>query len=157
MHSRRLSQLLLVLLTVANLAVAQQPAKRLLKLDDLARVREVRDPQLSPDGQWVAYVLSGIDVKEDKSNAHIWMVGFDGKNDRQITFSQDSENVAALESGRKIPLLHIVATRQDTGQSGLAARPKRRRGYAADRIEGPPTGLRMVAGFQATGAGGRRS
>ena len=92
MHSRRLSQVLLVLLTVANLAVAQQPAKRLLKLDDLARVREVRDPQLSPDGQWIAYVLSGIETKEDKSNAHIWMVGYDGKNDRQLTFSQESEN-----------------------------------------------------------------
>src|SRR6185295_5643383 len=27
----------------------------------------------------------------DKNNAHIWMIGYDGKNDRQITFSQDSE------------------------------------------------------------------
>ncbi|HZM91369.1 MAG TPA: S9 family peptidase [Blastocatellia bacterium] len=89
---KRLSQLLVVLLAVTNLAAAQQPAKRLLKLDDLTRVREVRDPQLSPDGQWIAYVLSAIDAKEDKSNAHIWMVSYEGKNDRQITFSQDSEN-----------------------------------------------------------------
>src|SRR5207244_7169276 len=28
----------------------------------------------------------------DKSAAHIWMVSFDGKSDRQITWSQDSEN-----------------------------------------------------------------
>ena len=89
---KRLSQLLVVLLAVTNLAAAQQPAKRLLKLDDLTRVRDVRDPQLSPDGQWIAYVLSAIDAKEDKSNAHIWMVSYEGRNDRQITFSQDSEN-----------------------------------------------------------------
>jgi dipeptidyl aminopeptidase/acylaminoacyl peptidase len=92
MYAKRLSQILILLLAVTNVVAAQQPAKRALKLDDLARVREVRDPQLSPDGQWIAYVLSAIDPKEDKSNAHIWMVGYDGKNDRQITFSLDSES-----------------------------------------------------------------
>src|SRR5207253_2820461 len=50
------------------------------------------DPQLSPDGQWIAYTVSTIDTKEDKTNTHIWLVGYDGKNDRQITFSTDSEN-----------------------------------------------------------------
>jgi dipeptidyl aminopeptidase/acylaminoacyl peptidase len=69
-----------------------QAARHKLKLDDLARFREVRDPQCSPDGQWVAYVVSTVDMKEDKSSSHIWMVGIDGKNDRQITFSQESEN-----------------------------------------------------------------
>jgi len=68
------------------------PARRPLKLDDLARFRDVRDPQISPDGQWVAYVVSQIDVKEDKSVGHIWLVSFDGKTDRQITFSQDGES-----------------------------------------------------------------
>src|SRR5438309_6329118 len=92
MYAKRLSQILVVLLAVTNLVAAQQPAKRPLKLDDLARVREVRDPQISPDGQWVAYVVSTIDAKEDKSNSHIWMISFDGKNDRQITWSQDSES-----------------------------------------------------------------
>jgi dipeptidyl aminopeptidase/acylaminoacyl peptidase len=92
MYAKRLSQILVLLLAVTNLVAAQQPAKRPLKLDDLVRMREVRDPQVSPDGQWVAYVVSTIDVKEDKSNSHIWMVSFDGKNDRQITWSQDSEN-----------------------------------------------------------------
>src|SRR5207248_10421539 len=53
---------------------------------------DVRDPQCSPDGQQVAYVVSTTDVKEDKSNSHIWMVGVDGKNDRQVTSSQDSES-----------------------------------------------------------------
>jgi len=85
---------LLLLLTIAAFAisVSAQTARRPLKLDDLARFRDVRDPQISPDGQWVAYVVSTIDPKEDKSNTHIWLVGYDGKNDRQITFSNDSES-----------------------------------------------------------------
>jgi dipeptidyl aminopeptidase/acylaminoacyl peptidase len=92
MFAKRTAQILILLFALASLAAAQQPAKHSLKLDDLSRLREVRDPQVSPDGQWVAYVVSTIDVKEDKSNTHIWMVGFDGKNDRQITASQDSES-----------------------------------------------------------------
>src|SRR3989449_1673165 len=92
MFAKRLSQILILLFAVTSLATAQQPAKHPIKLDDLARIREVRDPQISPDGQWVAYVVVTIDSKEDKSNSHIWLVSFDGKNDRQITWSQDSES-----------------------------------------------------------------
>jgi dipeptidyl aminopeptidase/acylaminoacyl peptidase len=91
MLRKKLSLVLLLSLAVATCSFAQT-AKRPLKLDDLARLRDVRDPQLSPDGQWVAYVVSTVDAKEDKSNTHIWLVGYDGKNDRQITFSTDSES-----------------------------------------------------------------
>ncbi len=90
MFRKKLSLILFLNLALATMLPAQT-ARRPLKLDDLARLREVRDPQISPDGQWVAYVVATIDSKEDKSNSHIWMVGYDGKNDRQITFSTDSE------------------------------------------------------------------
>jgi dipeptidyl aminopeptidase/acylaminoacyl peptidase len=68
-----------------------QTARHPLRLDDLTRFRNIGDPQCSPDGQAVAYTVSTIDAKEDKSSTHIWMIGYDGKNDRQITFSSDSE------------------------------------------------------------------
>lgn len=63
-----------------------------MKLDDLFRIKNVGDPQVSPDGKWVAYVVSSIDVKADKSDSDVWMVSFDGTVNRQITFSSDSEN-----------------------------------------------------------------
>jgi dipeptidyl aminopeptidase/acylaminoacyl peptidase len=72
-------------------AARAQSAKRPLTIDDIQRIADVRDPRCSPDGQWIAYVLSNTDVKEDKSIAHVWMVGFDGKSDRQMTFGQESE------------------------------------------------------------------
>src|SRR5437016_6762632 len=90
MFRKKLSPILLLI--VAAAAISAQTAKRPFKLDDLARLRDLRDPQLSPDGQWVAYVVATTDAKEDKGNTHIWMVGYDGKNDRQITFSTDSES-----------------------------------------------------------------
>ncbi|HYR75084.1 MAG TPA: S9 family peptidase [Pyrinomonadaceae bacterium] len=89
MRTKNLSRILFIILLATITVLAQ--TRRPFKLDDLARLREVRDPQIAPDGQWVAYVVATIDTKEDKTNTHIWMVGYDGKNDRQITFSQDSE------------------------------------------------------------------
>src|SRR3954451_9502377 len=82
----------LALLLALPIAAFAQSAPHALKLDDLFRFRDVRDPQLSPDGQWIAYVVSTTDLKEDKSSTHIWLVSYDGKNDRQITFSQESES-----------------------------------------------------------------
>jgi dipeptidyl aminopeptidase/acylaminoacyl peptidase len=90
MHTKRLFNVLALLLVLTT-ALPAQTARHRLRLDDIARLREVRDPQVAPDGQWVAYVVATIDAKEDKTNSHIWLVGYDGKNDRQITFSQDSE------------------------------------------------------------------
>src|SRR3954454_18244338 len=82
----------LALIFGLSIAAFAQPAPHALKLDDLFRFRDVRDPQLSPDGQWIAYVVSTTDLKEDKSSTHIWLVSYDGKSDRQITFSQESES-----------------------------------------------------------------
>jgi dipeptidyl aminopeptidase/acylaminoacyl peptidase len=101
----------LFVLLIATCVFAQS-AKRPLKLDDLARIREVRDPQISPDGQSVAYVVGTTDAKEDKQSSHIWLASYDGKSDRQITFSMDSESspkwspdgkLLAFTSGRPGP------------------------------------------------------
>src|SRR5712692_2048911 len=91
MRTTKTSRIVLITL-IATITVVAQTARHPLKLDDLARFRGVSNPEISPDGQWVAYTVSTIDAKEDKSSTHVWMVGYDGRNDRQITFSQDSES-----------------------------------------------------------------
>src|SRR6266508_3871459 len=82
----------IVLALASTGALVAQSAKQPITLDDIQRISDVHDPQCSPDGKSVAYVVSQVDIKEDKSNSHIWMVDFDGKNDRQVTSSQDSES-----------------------------------------------------------------
>jgi dipeptidyl aminopeptidase/acylaminoacyl peptidase len=92
MYRRRLSAIsLLLICACACSLVAQTVARRPMKIDDMSRFRNISDPQISPDGKWVAYVVNSTDVKEDKASSHIWMVGIDGSNDRQITFSNESE------------------------------------------------------------------
>src|SRR6516164_11373910 len=81
----------LIVVASTGIAVAQG-GKRPLSLDDLGRIKDVRDPQCAPDGRTVAFVVSQIDGKEDKAGSgHVWMVGVDGKDERQITWSTDSE------------------------------------------------------------------
>jgi dipeptidyl aminopeptidase/acylaminoacyl peptidase len=72
---------------------ADAPRKRAITLDDLARIQRVSAPVLSPDGEWVAYIVSQVDTKEDKSLTHLWMVKWDGSAQVQLTY--DKEGVSA--------------------------------------------------------------
>ena len=89
---RKVQSCVLFVILLSALAVVAQTTRHPLKLEDIPRFRDVRDPQLSPDGKWVAYVVGTTDTKEDKSSAHIWLASMDGTSDRQITFGQESEN-----------------------------------------------------------------
>jgi dipeptidyl aminopeptidase/acylaminoacyl peptidase len=51
---------------------------RPVTVDDQFEIREVQDPQLSPDALWVAYSVKTLSLKEDKSEERIWMTPFAG-------------------------------------------------------------------------------
>ncbi|MGA8143259.1 MAG: prolyl oligopeptidase family serine peptidase, partial [Candidatus Acidiferrales bacterium] len=51
---------------------------RNLAVDDYFRIKDVEDAQISPDGKWVAYVVTTHDAKEDKDKKRIWMVETSG-------------------------------------------------------------------------------
>ena len=63
---KRILSGLVIVMASAGIASAQG-GKRPLSLDDLAKIKDVRDPQCAPDGKTVAFVVSQIDVKEDKA------------------------------------------------------------------------------------------
>jgi len=67
------------------------PGDRPFSLDDLARLRRVADPEVSPDGKQVAYTVRTTDLKEDKHETHIWTTGWDGKETTRLTTGKDSE------------------------------------------------------------------
>ena len=66
--------------------------KRAVTVDDHSRFVSISDPQRSPEGSWVAYTASTVDVEADKRNTDVWMVRWDGSEQRRLTFSTDSES-----------------------------------------------------------------
>lgn len=77
---------------ISSANAAGNTERRLLTADDINAVHEVSDPQLSPDGQWVAYVVRTADPVKDKGKSHLWMASWDGKQSVQLTYSDDSEH-----------------------------------------------------------------
>ena len=71
---------------------ARAQTKRAITLDDQVKERFVRDPELSPDGKWVAYVVTTADVEKDKRNSDLWMVSWDGTQQVQLTSSPENES-----------------------------------------------------------------
>ncbi len=53
-------------------------AHRSLAPDDFYRVQEVSEPQVSPDGRWVAYVVTSNEREGDEARSAVWMVSWDG-------------------------------------------------------------------------------
>jgi dipeptidyl aminopeptidase/acylaminoacyl peptidase len=69
---------------------ADGPAiRRPLTADDLYRVQDVSDPQVSPEGRWVAYVLTTNDRNADEARSAIWMVSWDGTERLPLTAAAD--------------------------------------------------------------------
>lgn len=66
--------------------MSQEPhTGRPITADDLFALHLVGDPQPSPDGSWVAYVVTRLDKDADDYKAAIWIVPIEGGAPRQLT------------------------------------------------------------------------
>ncbi|MBK8809972.1 MAG: S9 family peptidase [Acidobacteria bacterium] len=63
---------------LAALSVFPQDTKRPITIDDLVKMKTVASPRVSPDGKWIAYTVSEMDLKEDETETRIWMVATAG-------------------------------------------------------------------------------
>ena len=63
---------------------------RPITVDDYFQVREVDDPQISADGQWVAYTVSTLSLKDDDEKTRIWMVATAGGDAIPMTSDEAS-------------------------------------------------------------------
>jgi dipeptidyl aminopeptidase/acylaminoacyl peptidase len=121
--------------TAAVTAAQTAPAKRPIAVDDFARIRGVGDPQRSPDGKWIAYVLSSIDLEKDKRDSDLWMVSFDGKDEVRLTSDPESGESAPRWSpdGRYLSFLATRGT-DDEKKKGAQVWLLDRRGGEAMKL-----------------------
>jgi dipeptidyl aminopeptidase/acylaminoacyl peptidase len=102
-----------VLCILTGSAFSQRP----LQPSDVYRLKSVSDPQPSPDGQWVAYVLSTPDSAKDRSDADIWMVSWDGQTNLRLTTSPDGESQPRWSPDGRY--LTFMSSRYDTKTSQI--------------------------------------
>jgi dipeptidyl aminopeptidase/acylaminoacyl peptidase len=69
---------------------AASSAVRNITIDDYFQIRDVGQPELSPDGQWVAYTVRTKMLKEDKNETRIWMVSTHGGDPLPMTAEGNS-------------------------------------------------------------------
>lgn len=87
MKSSRVLSVLFILCVGASATVAADTAaaRRTLNVEDFYKIQTLTDPQVSPDGQWVAYVVTTNDRDADEPRSAVWMVSWDGKQQLQLT------------------------------------------------------------------------
>src|SRR4029453_19396009 len=113
---RKLTVGILVPSVWSGATVAGQ-GKRPLNVDDLFNVRDVRDPQRSPDGKWVAYTVSRAIKETDKNDTDVWMVSWDGTQQIQLTSTPDGESRPRWSPDGKY--LAFVSSRQEAKDGQL--------------------------------------
>lgn len=60
---------------------------RPLEMDDLFRLKRLADPQVSPDGRWIAYTATVVNKDENSSNSDVWLAPASGGDSRPLTNS----------------------------------------------------------------------
>src|SRR6266581_9043825 len=106
---------------LSNIPTVVAAQKRAITFEDFIALKTVSDPQLSPDGKWVAYTVSTPSLQDNRNVSRVWVVevasgraraltGGPG-SDRQPRWSPDGKTLAFIstrEGGAQVWLLPIA-------------------------------------------------
>ncbi|MFA5834518.1 MAG: S9 family peptidase [Bacteroidota bacterium] len=82
---------IVLLLATCSILFLQSQTRRPLQLEDMFTIKRVSDPQLSPDGKTVAYVVSVVDKAANRTNSDIWLISVVGGDAKQLTNSPKAD------------------------------------------------------------------
>jgi dipeptidyl aminopeptidase/acylaminoacyl peptidase len=111
-------------LSLASSALAQGKADRLAPLD-VFNLQYADDPQISPDGRRIVYVRQLDDIMVDKRQSNLWILNFEGTDDRALTagnygdssprWSPDGTRIAYISDRDGKPQIYVRW--MDSGQT----------------------------------------
>ncbi|MGH7537830.1 MAG: prolyl oligopeptidase family serine peptidase [Gemmatimonadales bacterium] len=93
--------------------------KRAITFEDYIGLPVVSDPQLAPDGQWVAYTVTTPSLKDNRGVARIWLANVTTGEARQLTQGPGSDRSPRWAPDGKT--LAFISTRQNGPQIWVLA------------------------------------
>ncbi|HEV2671453.1 MAG TPA: S9 family peptidase [Gemmatimonadales bacterium] len=100
-----------LLLLIASPLLAQ---KRAIRFEDYIALTSVSDPQLSPDGKWVAYTVATTSLEDNRNVARVWVAEVATGKSRQLTGGPGSDRQPRWSPDGKT--LAFIATRDSGAQ-----------------------------------------
>ena len=116
-------------------APAQQPPQqavlpaRTIQLDDFTKISSVSDPQISPDGKSIAFVLSRINLEQDRADRDLLIIDIASGAPRALThdrkgvgsprWSPEGDRLAfeAMDTAAKDPKLQLFVLPMQGGEA----------------------------------------
>jgi dipeptidyl aminopeptidase/acylaminoacyl peptidase len=110
---------LAAMVAAAVVAAGQTAEERAITFKDLISLHRVSEPQISPDGKWIAYSVATPDMEANRSVRDIWVVAAAGGDEaRQLTrggsdmrprWSPDGKKLAFISGRAGTPQIYWIA------------------------------------------------
>lgn len=81
-----------ILMTGLNLFADEAQAPHPFNVRDLVTMERISSEQVSPDGKTIVFMLRNTDLEANKGINHLWLIGVDGKNLKQLTSDPSGES-----------------------------------------------------------------
>jgi dipeptidyl aminopeptidase/acylaminoacyl peptidase len=106
---------ILLLFFIMSFPLIMMGQKSAFTIEDLYKLKGVGDPQISPDGKMIAYIVTESFLEKGKSDQDIWIMKIDGSDATKLTdhsaadnhprWSADSKNIYFISTRKNGPQL----------------------------------------------------
>ncbi|TKJ28580.1 peptidase S9 [bacterium (candidate division B38) B3_B38] len=107
----------LIILFICSWSFAEVKEKRKIKADDLFNFKRISQPRFSPDGKWIAYVVTVTDKEKNSRNSDIWMIPGQGGTPIRLTTHEKGDSSPRWSPDGKY--LAFISSREEKSQVWL--------------------------------------
>ncbi|GAF78929.1 unnamed protein product, partial [marine sediment metagenome] len=114
MRTIPMSLLLVLCVSLAALSAVLTDRTHPFSVHDMLTMDRLSDPQVSPDGKWIVFVLRQTDLQANKGRTDLWLVGTDGTDLHRLTSHPEGDSNPRWTPDSKS--VFFISTRSDSAQ-----------------------------------------